>query len=88
MKTFLDRFYEYVKSPEGFNCVRFQYKGITYQVVSGANLCYTDSTGQLHRIELPDDIEQILDAKILPDGACLREIWSSAGENDLFPDFC
>ena len=33
MRTFLDRFYDYVKSPEGFNCVEFQYEGIRYQVI-------------------------------------------------------
>ena len=86
-KTFLDRFYDYVRSPAGFDCVRFQYNGTTYQVVSGANICFTGSDGIRHKIELPDDVEQLLDAKVLPDGKCLREIWSAAGEDDLQPDF-
>ena len=64
MRTFLDRFYDYVKSPEGFNCVEFQYEGIIYQVVAGANICYVDNQGNKHRIDLPDDIEVILDTKI------------------------
>ena len=87
MRTFLDRFYDYVKSPEGFNCVEFQYEGITYQVVSGANICYVDRKGQKHRIDLPDDIEAILDATIGNHGKSLRDIWSAVGENDLMPDF-
>lgn len=87
MKTFLDRFYDYVHSPEGFNCVQFQYNSILYQVVSGANICFTDKDGQKHKIMLPDDIEQLLDAKVLPDNKSLREVWSSVGENDLSPDF-
>ena len=33
MRIFLARFYDYVKSPEGFNCVAFQYEGIRYQVI-------------------------------------------------------
>ena len=49
MRTLLDRFYDYVKSPEGFNCVEFQYEGITYQVVAGANISYVDSQGRKHR---------------------------------------
>ena len=64
MRTFLDRFYDYVKSPEGFNCVEFQYEGITYQVAADANISYVDSQGRKHRIDLPDDIEVILDTKI------------------------
>ena len=64
MRTFLDRFYDYVKSPEGFNCVEFQYEGIIYQVVAGANISYVDNQGNKHRIDLPDDIEVILDTKI------------------------
>ena len=87
MRTFLDRFYDYVKSPEGFNCIEFQYEGITYQVVSGANISYVDNKGQKHRIDLPDDIEVILDTKIGNEGKSLREIWNAAGENDLMPDF-
>lgn len=87
MKTFLDRFYDYVHSPEGFNCVRFQYKGIHYQVVSGASICFTGNDGKKHRIMLPDDIEQILDAKVLSDNKSLREVWSTSDENDLSPDF-
>ena len=87
MKSFLDRFYEYVKSPEGFNCVKFQYEGITYQVVSGANISYVDKKGQKHWINLPDDIEVILDTKIGDEKKSLRDIWSAAGENDLMPDF-
>ena len=87
MKTFLDRFYDYVKSPEGFNCVKFQYEGITYQVVSGANISYVDDKGQKHRIELPDDVEVILNTKIGNERRTLRDIWSEAGENDLMPDF-
>ena len=87
MRSFLDLFYDYVKSPEGFNCVEFQYEGITYQVVSGANISYVDSKGQKHRIDLPDDIEVILDTKIGSEGKSLRDIWSNAGENDLMPDF-
>ena len=87
MRTFLDRFYDYVKSPEGFNGVEFQYEGITYQVVAGANISYVDSQGKKHRIDLPDDIEVILDAKIGREGKSLRDIWSAAGENDLKPDF-
>lgn len=87
MKSFLDRFYEYVKSPEGFNCVKFQYEGITYQVVSGANISYVDKKGQKHWINLPDDIEVILDTKIGDEKKSLRDIWSVAGENDLMPDF-
>ena len=87
MRTFLDRFYDYVKSPDGFNCVEFQYEGITYQVVSGANISYVDRKGQKHRIDLPDDIEAILDAKIGNHGKSLRDIWSAAGESDLMPDF-
>ena len=87
MRTFLDRFYDYVNSPMGFNCVEFQYEGVTYQVVSGANISYVDSKGQKHRIDLPDDIEVILDTSIGNPGKSLREIWSAAGENDLMPDF-
>ena len=87
MRTFLDRFYDYVKSPDGFNCVEFQYEGITYQVVSGANISYVDRKGQKHRIDLPDDIEAILNAKIGNHGKSLRDMWSAAGENDLMPDF-
>ena len=87
MRTFLDRFYDYVKSPDGFNCVEFQYEGITYRVVSGANISYVDREGQKHRIDLPDDIEAILDEKIGNHGKSLRDIWISAGENDLMPDF-
>ena len=87
MRTFLDRFYDYVKSPEGFNCVEFQYEGIRYQVVSGANISYVDSNGKKHRIDLPDDIEVILDTKIGSEGKSLRDIWGAAGENDLEPDF-
>ena len=87
MRTFLDRFYDYVKSPEGFNCVEFRYEGITYQVVSGANISYVDGKGQKHRIDLPDDIEVILDTRIGNQVKALREIWSAAGENDLMPDF-
>ena len=64
MRTLLDRFYDYVKSPEGFNCVEFQYEGITYQVAADANISYVDSQGRKHRIDLPDDIEVILDTKI------------------------
>lgn len=87
MRTFLDRFYDYVNSPMGFNCVEFQYEGVTYQVVSGANISYVDSKGQKHRIDLPDDIEVILDTRIGNQEKSLREIWSAAGENDLMPDF-
>ena len=87
MRTFLDRFYDYVKSSEGFNCVEFQYEGITYQVVAGANISYVDSQGRKHRIDLPDDIEVILDTKIGSGGKSLRDILSAAGENDLEPDF-
>ena len=87
MRTFLDRFYDYVKSPEGFNCVEFQYEGIRYQVVSGANISYVDSNGEKHRIDLPDDIEVILDTEIGSEGKSLRDIWGAAGENDLEPDF-
>ena len=87
MRTFLDRFYDYVNSPGGFNCVEFQYEGIKYQVVSGANISYVDSNGEKHRIDLPDDIEVILDTKIGSEGKSLRDIWGSAGENDLEPDF-
>ena len=87
MRTLLDRFYDYVNSPEGFNCVEFQYEGITYQVVSGANISYIDDKGQKHRINLPDDIEVILDAKIGSEGKSIRDIWSAAGENDLESDF-
>ena len=87
MRTFLDRFYDYVNSPMGFNCVEFRYGGINYQVVSGANISYVDSKGQKHRIDLPDDIEVILDTRIGNQGKSLREIWSAAGENDLMPDF-
>ena len=87
MRTFLDRFYDYVKSPEGFNCVEFQYNGIKYQVVAGANISYIDNRGNKHRIDLPDDIEVILDAKIGSEGKSLRDIWNAAGENDLEPDF-
>ena len=87
MRTFLARFYDYVKSPEGFNCVAFQYEGIKYQVVSGANISYVDSNGKKHRIDLPDDIEVILDTKIGSEGKSLRDIWGAAGENDLEPDF-
>lgn len=87
MKTFLDRFYEYVKSPEGFNCVKFEYNEIVYQVVEGANINFTDKDGKEYHIDLPNDIEQILDAKVLCDGKSLREIWSHAGENELSPEF-
>ena len=87
MRTFLDRFYDYVNPPMGFNCVEFQYEGVTYQVVSGANISYVDSKGQKHRIDLPDDIEVILDTRIGNQEKSLREIWSAAGENDLMPDF-
>ena len=87
MKTFLDRFYDYVHSPEGFNCVQFQYNGILYQVVSGASICFTDNDGQKHKIMLSDDIEKLLDAKVLSDNKSLREVWGTAGENDLSPDF-
>ena len=69
MRTFLDRFYDYVKSPEGFNCVEFQYEGIIYQVVAGANISYVDNQGNKHRIDLPDDIEVILDTKIGREGS-------------------
>ena len=87
MRSFLDLFYDYVKSPEGFNCVEFRYEGITYQVVAGVNISYVDNQGRKHRIDLPDDIEVILDAKIGSGGKSLRDIWSAAGENDLESDF-
>ena len=87
MRTLLDRFYDYVKSPEGFNCVEFRYEGITYQVVAGANISYVDHQGNKHRINLSDDIEVILDTKIGSGGKSLRDILSAAGENDLEPDF-
>ena len=87
MRTFLDRFYDYINSPEGFNCVEFRYEGIIYQVVAGANISYVDNQGNKHRIDLPDDIEVILDTKIGSEGKSLRDIWSAAGENDLEPDF-
>lgn len=87
MKTFLERFYDYVKSPEGFNCVQFEYDGIVYQLVEGANINFIDKSGKKHHIELPNDIEHILDAKILNNGKSLREVWNNAGENELFPEF-
>ena len=87
MRTLLDRFYDYVNSPQGFNCVEFRYEGITYQVVADANISYVDNQGNKHRINLPDDIEVILDTKIGSKGKSLRDIWSAAGENDLEPDF-
>lgn len=87
MKTFLDRFYEYIKSPEGFNCVKFEFDGIAYQVVEGANINFTDKNREQHHINLPNDVEQILDAKVLCGGKSLREIWSQANENELSPEF-
>ena len=87
MRTFLDRFYDYVKSPEGFNCVKFEYQHIVYQITAGANVSFTDRHGNRQYIQLPDDVEQILDSKVLEDEKSLREVWSHAGENDLFPEF-
>ena len=57
------------------------------QVVTGANISYVDNQGNKHRIDFPDDIEVILDAKIGSEGKSLRDIWNAAGENDLEPDF-
>ena len=73
--------------PKASTASNFQYEGITYQVVAGANISYVDSQGRKHRIDLPDDIEVILDTKIGSGGKSLRDIWSAAGENDLEPDF-
>ena len=87
MRTFLDRFYDYVKSPEGFNCVKFEYQNIVYQITAGANVSFTDRHGNRQYIQLPDDVEQILDSKVLKDGKSLREVWSQTGENELFPEF-
>jgi len=87
MRTFLDRFLEYIESPEGFDCVEFQYDGIAYQVSSGHLICYTDKGGKDHEYLFPKDIDTLLDAKVLHDGKSLREIWSKAGEFELSPDF-
>lgn len=46
-----------------------------------------EMTAKKHRIMLPDDIEQIPDAKVLSDNKSLREVWSTSDENDLSPDF-
>ncbi|MEG2075487.1 MAG: hypothetical protein RRY34_03200 [Victivallaceae bacterium] len=86
-KTFLDRFFEYVESPEGFNCVDFTYDGVLYQVSNGHLISYVDKTGKSFELQFPKNINVLLDAKALHDGKSLREIWSNANENDLLPDF-
>lgn len=87
MRTFLERFYEYIKSPEGFNCVEFKYNGINYQVSEGNFLSYNDKQGTERVIRLPNDIEAMLDEKVLADQKSLREIWSSSKEFELSPEF-
>lgn len=87
MRLFLDRFLEYVNSPEGFNCVEFQYGGITYQVSSGHLICYTDKKGKEHEFTFPKDLNVLLDAKALHDGKSLREVWSKYSEFELSPEF-
>ncbi len=87
MKTFLQRFYDYVSSPEGFNCVNFTHNGIAYQVSEGHFICYTDESGEEHTYQFPKDIEVLLDAKVLQNKKSLRDIWSASDENDLSPEF-
>ena len=87
MKTFLQRFYDYIFSPEGFNCVNFTYNGVVYQVSEGHFICYTDTAGQEHTYQFPKDIDVLLDANVLQNGKSLRDIWSTSGENDLLPEF-
>lgn len=86
-KTFLDRFLEYVNSPEGFNCVEFQYGGIPYQVSSGHLICYTDKKGKEYKFIFQKDMDILLDAKVLHDGKSLREVWSKYSEFELSPEF-
>lgn len=86
-KTFLDCFLEYVNSPEGFNCVEFQYGGIFYQVSSGHLICYTDEKGKEHEFTFPKNMDILLDAKVLHDGKSLREVWSKSSELELSPEF-
>ncbi|OQA84063.1 MAG: hypothetical protein BWY31_02592 [Lentisphaerae bacterium ADurb.Bin242] len=76
-KTFLDRFLEYINSPERFNCVEFEYDGVEYQVSEGHFICYTDKSGKYHEYSFPKDIEITLDAKVLPGDKSLRELWGS-----------
>lgn len=87
MNSFLQRFYDYVNSSGGFNCVEFEYCGITYQVSEGHLIVFTDNSNQRHEIILPKDIECLLDAKALADGKSLREVWSNASDQELNPEF-
>lgn len=87
MRTFLQRFYEYINSPEGFNCVEFTYDGTSYQVTEGHFISFTDKLGKVYDFSFPKNIDILLDAKVLHDGKSLREVWHHAGENDLLPEF-
>lgn len=86
-KTFLQSFYDYIDSPEGFNCVEFKYDGIFYQVSEGHLICYTDKNGKEHEFSFPKDIEILLDAKVLHDGKSLREVWATSTAFELSPEF-
>jgi hypothetical protein len=87
MKTFLQSFYDYVKSPEGFNCVEFEYDGVEYQVSEGHIIWFRDKAGKEHMLQFPKDIEVLLDARVLHDGKSLRDVWGKAKSNELSPEY-
>lgn len=53
----------------------------------GHLIWYRDNDGNEHEFSFSEDLDALLDTKVLHDGKSLREVWTKATEFELSPEF-